>query len=99
MSGIALLVLGCLFVLALVLGVLAAVTSFGVVRLEAAHPPTGQFVEVHGVRLHVAELGLGRDTPGAEPAVVLVHGASGNLEELARDLRPQQKPSAGRRIV
>ena len=56
--------------------------SFGVGRFEATHPPTGQFVEVQGVRLHVAVLGLGRNTPGAEPAVVLIHGASGNLEDM-----------------
>src|SRR5438876_340035 len=97
MSAIALLVLECLFVLALVLGALAAVTSFGVVRLEAAHPPTGQFVEVQGVRLHVAELGLGRDTPGAEPAVVLVHGASGNLEEMRLALG--EKLAASHRVI
>jgi pimeloyl-ACP methyl ester carboxylesterase len=79
MSGILPIVL---LALILVLGVLAATTSVGVARLEAEHPPTGKFVEVQGVRLHVAELGLSRGMPGAEPAVVLIHGASGNLEDM-----------------
>ena len=69
-------------VLAIMLGVLVAMTTFGVARIEAAHPPTGQFIEVEGVRLHVAELGLARGSLGAEPAVVLIHGASGNMEDM-----------------
>src|SRR5438105_10732573 len=68
--------------LAIVLGLLVAMTRFGVARIEAAHPPAGQFMEVEGVRLHVAELGLPRGSPGAEPAVVLIHGASGNMEDM-----------------
>jgi pimeloyl-ACP methyl ester carboxylesterase len=79
MSGIVPIVL---FLLILTLAVLAATTSLGVARLETEHPPTGQFVEVQGVRLHVADLGLARDAPRAEPAVVLIHGASGNLEDM-----------------
>src|SRR5256885_10157815 len=82
MSGVVPTILFYLLLLTLVLGVLATATSLGVARLEAAHPPLGQFVEVQGVRLHVAELGLPRDSPGAEPAVVLIHGASGNLEDM-----------------
>jgi pimeloyl-ACP methyl ester carboxylesterase len=68
--------------LAIVLCVLVVTTTFGVARIEAAHPPAGQFVEIEGVRLHVAELGLARGSPGAEPAVVLIHGASGNMEDM-----------------
>jgi pimeloyl-ACP methyl ester carboxylesterase len=80
-----------------VLAVLAAVTSLGVARVEAAHPPTGQFVEVQGVRLHVAELGLARDAPGAEPAVVLIHGASGNLEDMRLALG--ERLAASHRVI
>src|SRR5438477_5198872 len=68
--------------LTVVFGLLAAVTSLGVARLEAAHPPSGEFVDVQGVRLHVVVLGVPRNSPEAEPAVVLVHGASGNLEDM-----------------
>src|SRR5439155_26933742 len=62
--------------------VLVCMTVFGVKRIEAEHPPTGQFMDVEGVRLHVAELGRKRGEPGAEPAVVLIHGASGNMEDM-----------------
>lgn len=68
--------------LAVALGLLVAMTCIGVARIEAIHPPGGRFVEVDGVRLHVAEMGLAHGTPGAEPAVVLIHGASGNMEDM-----------------
>lgn len=41
-------------------------------RVEAALPPDGCFVEVPGARLHVVERGQG-------PALLLVHGLSGQL--------------------
>jgi pimeloyl-ACP methyl ester carboxylesterase len=71
-----------IIVFVLMLGLLVAMTRLGVSRIEAAHPPAGQFMDVEGVRLHVAELGLSRGSPGAEPAVVLIHGASGNMEDM-----------------
>src|SRR5947209_8746662 len=86
-----------LLILTVVLGVLAATTSLGVAQLEAEHPPTGQFVEVQGVRLHVADLGLPRGAPGAEPAVVLIHGASGNLEDMRLALG--EKLASSRRVI
>jgi hypothetical protein len=54
-------------VLSLTLGVLAAATWLGVAQLEAAHPPTGQFVEVRGVQLHVVALGV--TTPSMRAAM------------------------------
>ncbi|MEA2991032.1 MAG: hypothetical protein QOG83_3743 [Alphaproteobacteria bacterium] len=97
MSGIVEVTLLYVLVLTLVLGVLAVATSFGVARLEAAHPPTGRFVEVQGVRLHVAELGLARHARGADPAVVLIHGASGNLEDMRLALG--EKLAASHRVI
>lgn len=44
-------------------------------RVEAMHPPRGQFVTVDGVRLHWIETGAGRP-------VVFVHGAGGMVEDL-----------------
>lgn len=82
MSDVGLTILFYLLVLTSVLGVLAVTTFLGITRLEAEHPPKGQFINVQGVRLHVAELGLRPDTPDADPAVVLIHGASGNLEDM-----------------
>src|SRR4051794_25150112 len=86
-----------LIVPVLIFGLLAAATSIGVAKLEAAFPPTGQFVEVEGVRLHVVELGLARGTPGAEPAVVLVHGASGNMEDMRLALG--ERLAASHRVI
>jgi pimeloyl-ACP methyl ester carboxylesterase len=80
-----------------IFGLLAAATSLGVARLEAAHPPTGRFIEVQSVRLHVAVLGLPRNAPGAEPAIVLVHGASGNLEDMRLALG--EKLAASHRVI
>jgi hypothetical protein len=53
-------------VLTLGFGFLAAATWLGVAELKHAHPPTGQFVDVPGGRLHVALLGLAHDAPGAD---------------------------------
>ncbi|MDP4033419.1 MAG: alpha/beta hydrolase [Pseudorhodobacter sp.] len=43
-------------------------------RTESAFPPTGQFVEVAGKRVHV-------DITGRGPDLVLIHGASGNTRD------------------
>ncbi len=66
-------------VVAAALGGLAVFTELGIRRIERAHPPAGRLVEVAGGRLHVLE--LGHATAGA-PAVVLLHGASGNLQDM-----------------
>ena len=66
----------------LVAALLAIVTALGVVVIERRHPPAGRFVEVTGGRLHVVELG----TPSEAPPVVLLHGASGNLQDMQRTL-------------
>jgi pimeloyl-ACP methyl ester carboxylesterase len=72
------------FVLAAVavLGLLAVATAYGVARLEAAHPPAGQFFDIDGVHLHVVDLGAPNAAAKLSPAVVLIHGASGNLEDM-----------------
>ncbi|MEZ5822372.1 MAG: alpha/beta hydrolase [Xanthobacteraceae bacterium] len=57
------------------LAALALVTWAGVVLAERAHPPQGRMVEVAGGTLHVVELGPRDATP-----VVMLHGASSNLE-------------------
>ncbi len=71
-----------------VIGAGVAITVFGIRRIEAAHPPSGRFVEVDGGRLHVLELGQGKRGGEADPhwPIVLVHGASGNLGDLRLSL-------------
>jgi len=72
-----------LFILALViiaiLGIGALITALGVAGLERAHRPAGRFVPVAGGRLHVVELSPAQPVSG--PPIVLLHGASGNLED------------------
>jgi pimeloyl-ACP methyl ester carboxylesterase len=63
-----------------VLGALAAYTSVEVRRIEAAHPPN-RFVDVDGGRIHFVELGN-----SGSPTVVLLHGASVNLEDMRLSL-------------
>ena len=52
-------------------------THVNVERIEAAHPPLGRFVEVEGGRLHVVEMGN-----AAGPLLVLLHGATTNLQDM-----------------
>ena len=69
-----------------VLGILALVTQAGVLWVQRAHPAPGVMVEVAGASLHVVELGP-RDAAG--PAIVMLHGASSNLEAMRRPLGEQ----------
>lgn len=59
------------------IAVLALVTQAGVYLTERAHPATGRMVEVAGGVLHVVDIGP-RDAAGLP--VVMLHGASSNLE-------------------
>jgi pimeloyl-ACP methyl ester carboxylesterase len=65
--------------IAAILGIGATITALGVIRLERLHRPAGRFVPVAGGRLHVVELAPAR--PSHAAPVVLLHGASGNLED------------------
>src|SRR5258708_12916216 len=56
---------------------LAVLTAIGTVMIERQYPPEGRFVDVTGGRLHVLE----RGKPDA-PVVVLLHGASSNLQDV-----------------
>jgi pimeloyl-ACP methyl ester carboxylesterase len=59
--------------------VLALVTQAGVFALQRVYPQQGKFIDVAGARLNVVDLGP-RDAAG--PAVVMIHGASSNLESM-----------------
>lgn len=71
-------VLSNLIALAIVIGALALLTAVASVLIARAHPPKGQFVPVDGGRLHVDQLG----DLSSQTAVVLIHGASGNMEDM-----------------
>src|SRR5881394_1370412 len=57
------------------LAALALATQAGTVLAQRAHPPQGRMVEVAGATLHVVEIG-----PRDAPPIVMLHGASSNLE-------------------
>jgi len=74
------------------LATLALVTQIGVFVLERLFPPLGRRIAVAGATLNVVE--LGRDT--AAPPILMLHGASSNLEAM---LRPLGDLLAGRHRV
>src|SRR3954447_17162415 len=61
------------------LAVLALITQAGVFALQRIYPQQGGTVEVAGAHLNVVDLGP-RDAAG--PPIVLLHGASSNLETM-----------------
>ena len=65
------------------LAILALITQAGVLALQRAYPAQGEMVEVAGAWLNVVDLGP-RDAAG--PPVVMIHGASSNLETLRQPL-------------
>jgi pimeloyl-ACP methyl ester carboxylesterase len=65
------------------LAVLALVTQAGVLILQRNYPAQGRMIEVAGATLNVVEIGP-RDAPG--PPIVMLHGASSNLETMRRPL-------------
>jgi pimeloyl-ACP methyl ester carboxylesterase len=69
------------FVAALVM--LALITQVGVIVLQRSYPAQGEMVEVTGATLNVIDLGP-RDALG--PPIVLIHGASSNLEAMRQPL-------------
>lgn len=69
------------FTVALV--IMAAITQIGVLLIERRYPPKGRMIDVIGGRLHVVELGPEHES---RVPIVVIHGASSNLEALRRPL-------------
>lgn len=63
--------------------ILALVTQAGVLLVQRAHPAPGAMIGVAGASLHIVELGP-RDAAG--PPIVMLHGASSNLEAMRQPL-------------
>jgi pimeloyl-ACP methyl ester carboxylesterase len=63
--------------------ILALITQAGVLALQRAYPARGRMIEVAGAILNVVDIGP-RDAPG--PPVVMIHGASSNLEVMRQPL-------------
>ncbi|MEJ5992012.1 alpha/beta fold hydrolase [Ramlibacter sp. PS3R-8] len=79
------LLLTLVFVLLVLLAAAALFTRFVARKVEKSFPPTGEWIEVEGERIHYRRMGRG-------PAIVLVHGLGGQsgnfnflpLQELAQ---------------
>ncbi|MBR1089396.1 alpha/beta hydrolase [Bradyrhizobium manausense] len=63
------------------LAVLALVTQAGVLAVQRSFPPQGRMIEVDGATLHVVDIGPRDGLP-----VVMLHGASSNLEVMRNPL-------------
>jgi pimeloyl-ACP methyl ester carboxylesterase len=69
------------------LAVMALITRAGVVWLDHAYPHVGTSIPVAGATLNVVDLGPFRaGGEAAGPPIVLIHGASSNLEAMRRPL-------------
>lgn len=66
----------------LLLALSAVGSAIGAWLIARAHPPVGSFVAVDGGRLHVVDLDQRARRATDDIPVVLLHGASGNLEEM-----------------
>lgn len=69
-----------LIIIVAVIGAGAVVTFVGTRLIERAHRPRGRFVDVGGFPQHVVEIEPHDAHPA--PPVVVVHGASANLEDM-----------------
>jgi pimeloyl-ACP methyl ester carboxylesterase len=69
-------------VVVVMLAVLALITKAGVLVLQHSFPAQGRMIEVAGASLNVLDIGP-RD---AAPPVVMIHGASSNLEAMRQPL-------------
>ncbi|MBS0531071.1 MAG: alpha/beta hydrolase [Proteobacteria bacterium] len=65
--------------IAAVLAGLALITQAGVLVFNYMHPATGDMIDVAGARLHVVDIG---PHDSAKPPIVMIHGASSNLETM-----------------
>jgi pimeloyl-ACP methyl ester carboxylesterase len=65
------------------LAVLALITQAGVLILQRVHPAQGEVIEVAGGSLHVVDIG---PRTAAGPPIVMIHGASSNLEAMRQPL-------------
>ena len=65
------------------LGVLALLTQAGVAVVEKRYPAQGKAVDVTGASINVVDIG---PREAREPPLLLIHGASSNLEAMRRPL-------------
>lgn len=65
------------------LGLLAALTRLGVVLVERRYPARGTAIKIVGANINLVDIGSQKQ---GEPPLLLVHGASSNLEAMRQPL-------------
>jgi pimeloyl-ACP methyl ester carboxylesterase len=65
--------------------ILALITRFGVLVIERTYRPVGHMIDVAGGRMHMVEIGP-LHGPAQGPPIVVIHGASSNLEAMRQPL-------------
>lgn len=73
----------------------AVATLVFIPLIERRHPPQGSFIEVHGLRRHVVELGPRADRSSVP--VVLLHGAGANLKDM--EVAVAERLAARHRVI
>ena len=66
-----------------VLALLALVTRIGVVVIERRYPVQGQAIEIDGATINLVDIGAKN---AGQPPLILLHGASSNLEAMRQPL-------------
>lgn len=89
MSSLPAAVPAILLAVPLLFALLACFAWYTARRVESLVPPTGEFVDVAGARLHYVSRGEG-------PAVLLLHGLGGNLRHFHRMI---DSLAEGRRVI
>ena len=85
-----------LIIIAAILLAGAAVTLASTWLIELRHPPHGRFIDVHGLRRHVVELGNNSDASDNLP-IVLLHGAGANLKDM--EIAVGERLAARHRVI
>ncbi len=81
-----------LFILTGLAFLTAGLTSVGAWNINRKHPPAGQFVTVNQTRMHFVH--IAPDSGADLPAIVFIHGASGNLHDQMAPVAPLLKGRA-----
>jgi pimeloyl-ACP methyl ester carboxylesterase len=74
----------------------AAATMASAWLIERRNPPHGRFIEVHGLRRHIVELGNSSNASDNLP-IVLLHGAGANLKDM--EIAVGERLAARHRVI
>src|SRR5579872_7087044 len=87
--------LDCVIIIVAVFVAGAVITQVGAFMIARAHPPRGGFVAAGGAPQHLLDFGEASDA--AAPSIVVLHGASANLNDMRLALSSHF--ISGRRVI